>query len=829
MNKNIYPLAYTLQPNLHRQLYYLGFPPTWKSELLSIARANNPRFKDEYGLPTNSLKKMVDAWVEGIISLAPLKLSSHDERWLASCHPFSDKDIDLLCGIIQTWVTATYVSHPRASISVKQSARAFCSKISPGAMAALRGQDEVCLTREDGTVSDEAFGALPLLAVDRLLGQTVDVGGHKLRLCHCGKNQLMSEPITDPRSQHRFSYVFDLSVQTTPPRRHALLLCQMSIRRWIFDRTGDPEKRETQCMFLKDAINVHIRVSDKKYCQVPIAYDWAKRAIGWRDQDRKCYELWGYTPLQDAGHVLNFPGNLGDAYLLPYKNGMNYYVCSKIGPGVPMIDKVTLYQQLGHHLSDLIGVSPVATRMPRKKRTLPILANPGEYGSCEQFRQWVRQWTDTDKLVFELYGLWNDPIHRVLLDAVEQKVKDDFGDNKLTSCMEITVLHCEIGDMANALSDDEKSTHLQHSAKIKDSLVAATEMTGCIFVLPGADSFFKMGDPKQAIRNGFARTGRVVQFITPDESDAVPHKVKSAVHDLYRQLGLPTLLNSDKSIQYCPPCIGMHVCTQVHGIAGKGRFLPVYVTVDIAARKVRVQCDAFSRREVSYREACLEMAELFWKNDLERRCVDTSRSPVKQKLIELKNMYPTPDRGVLFTVVSDGDSRALWSGISDKELSAYAMTEDYQPEMINAGMQKAPFPVSLRDTGVRIIRIRYNQEVPDYYTERSQTTGKDVTKYASASGVFEYEKVFWSIGPKPPDRPYTDSLSHSKIDHPEELHAEKDMIELYPVLLQGGDDPCDAIYYVNELRRAPIQYNKTATLPLPLHLAKALTEYLFDI
>ena len=829
MNKNIYPLAYTLQPDLHQQLYYLGFPPAWKSELLSIAKANNPRFKDEYGLPTNSLKKMVDAWVEGIISLAPLKLGSHDERWLTSCHPFSDNDIDILCGIIQTWVTATYISPTRASNFVKQRAQAFCGKISPGTMASLRCQDEVCLTREDGTVSDEAFGALPLLAVDRLLGQTVDIGGHMLRLCYCGKNQLMSEPVTDPRSQHRFSYVFDFSVQTTPPRRHALLLCQMSIRRWIFDRTCSSEKREAQRMFLQDSINVHIKVSDTKYCQVPIAYDQAKRVIGWKDQDQKCYELWGYTPLQDAGHVLNFPGDFGDAYLLPYKNGMNYYVRSKIGSGVPMVDKVTLYQQLGCCLADVAGVPAAAVRMSLKNRTLPILKSPMKYESREQFRQWVRQWAETDTLIFELYGLWNDPTHRGLLEAVEQKIQNDFGDNDSTSCMEIKICHCEAGDMANALENDEKGSHIQRSTEIKCRLPAATEMTGCIFILPGADNFFKMGDPKQAIRNGFARTGRVIQFITPDEGDAVPHKVNSAVYDLYRQLGIPTLLNIDKSIPYCPPCIGMHVCTQVHGIAGKGRFLPIYVTVDIGKRLMRVQCDAFSRREVSYRDACLEMSELFWRDDLERRCVDASRSPAKQKLMALKNMYPTPDGGVLFVVASDGDSRALWSGISDKELSTYAMAEDYRPEEINAGMQKVPFPVSLRDTGVRIIRIRYNQEVPDYFTERSQTTEKDAAKYASASGIFKYEKVFWSIGPKPFNRPYTDSLSHSKIDHPQEPHAEKDMIELYPVLLQEDDDPLDPVCFINELRHAPIQYNNTTTLPLPLHLAKALTEYLFDI
>ena len=57
MNHKIYPLAYKLSPKQTCTLYYLGFPASWKAALLNIARKTNPKFKDEYGLPTNALKK----------------------------------------------------------------------------------------------------------------------------------------------------------------------------------------------------------------------------------------------------------------------------------------------------------------------------------------------------------------------------------------------------------------------------------------------------------------------------------------------------------------------------------------------------------------------------------------------------------------------------------------------------------------------------------------------------------------------------------------------------------------------------------------------------
>ena len=73
MTNAIYPLAYKPAPGQRQTLYYLGFPAAWKTVLLEIAQKNNPRFGDEYRLPTNALKKLVDSWVEGIIALNPLK------------------------------------------------------------------------------------------------------------------------------------------------------------------------------------------------------------------------------------------------------------------------------------------------------------------------------------------------------------------------------------------------------------------------------------------------------------------------------------------------------------------------------------------------------------------------------------------------------------------------------------------------------------------------------------------------------------------------------------------------------------------------------------
>lgn len=820
MNDKIYPLAYTLSPGQTCTLYYLGFPEIWKARLLDIAYKNNPRFKDEYGLPTNALKKLIESWMEGVISLAPLKKGSHDEHWLTSCRVYSEKDIQTLCNIIKVWVKATYVTPPRVSLPVKKLAEDFYDVIKVEDLAVLQSDAQVCLTLENGTVCEEAYQAVPLLAVNHLLGKEVILSGQTLHFCYAAKNQLISRPIVDPGSRHQYSFVFDLSVQTTPPKRKALLLCQMSIRRWIPGTQGTP--------LLQENINAHIKIGPSKYCQVPIAYNHTTRKIDWKEQDKECYNIWGYESLPPAQNVLADPAIYADKIILPYKNGMSRVRESKIGTGVSVVDKASLSKSIADLLENMVWEQPEAKRIWLRGQKFHCLNSPQEYQTSEEFRNWVSGCVKTDHIIFEIYGLWEDSGQRELLQQIRAKIEQDFGPDSTASCLSVQYVCKEVGSLADGMPNNFKDTKIRRCDEIVEALGKADAVTACIFALPGRGCY-TTGDPKQVLRNAFARTGRVVQFITP-EGDITPNKVVNAVYDLYRQLGVVTLPDFGRKAPPLKdtPCIGMHLCTQVQGIANKARFLPVYVTVDVVAGTTQVHCDAFSHQTVSYREACLEMAQLFWKNDLEQRCVQASRAPAKQKLIELKNRYRKKEETVLLLIQSDGNTRALWSGISDKEIGNYTVTEPYCPTQINVGMPQSPFLMSLVDSGVRIIRIRSNQEVPDYFTDFSKQSTETHVQHSSVSGIFQYDDVYWGIHARPNDPQYTNSFKASKIDHPRQRFAEKDMIELYPLQLQPGDDAKSWVFYTNALRHIPIQYNQSTALPLPLHLAKCLEEYLFD-
>lgn len=819
--KPIFPMAYRIKPGKEETIYYLGFPSAWKQELISIARADNPRFKIEFGLPTHALQKLIDSWMEGIVSMSPLKENTDDSRWLASTIPFSEQRLHILFEILKVWINGTYVSKPKVTLSVKLKATELCRSIKEIEFANLRTEQRVCLSKEDGCVSDEAYQAIPLIVVNKLVGRNIDIGNNTLHLLYAAKNELVSNVITDAITGESYSFVFHFSVQTTPPHRHALLLCNISIRRWILER-----KIKEKEPFLKNAVLAHIKINDDKYCQIPIQFSYQAGGLDWKVQDKECYDLYGYSPLPSISELWPMVEDKNYDYLLPYTNGMDGFKQSQIGTGVPVRDKAEVYEHLLDIMSDYLDKPEPPIRISKQLK-IHTYKSPQEYTSRETFKQWVASCTESNHVRFELYGMLENPMHAMLLEEVRHKILEDFGTENTGTCLTVEIVKKEIGDIAEAIgSTNEKPMRCD---EIKDKLGETNDVVASICIIPGAEHYKANSDPKLIIRNAFARSGRVVQFmVAAENSDANNRqRVLHAVHDLYRQLGIVTLVDPEKLKSYKfknVACVGMYVCTQIQGIRNKARFLPIFVSFDLCTGVTRVQCDAFESNNVNYRQACLEMAKLFWNEDLETICKNAQFSPAKQKLIALKNRYDDTTSGAMVFVHSDGNTRPLWSGISDKAISSYNMLGEYMPEEIDAGANKTPYMISLKDTGIRIIRVRDNSEIPDYYTSQ-----KEDDNYSSATGVFKYGKVYWSISQKPNDPRYNHSLLESRFDYPCADYAEKDMIELYPIQLQREDDPDTWAKFVSNLCTLSIQYEQSTILPLPLHLAKNLTEYLLEI
>jgi len=185
--------------------------------------------------------------------------------------------------------------------------------------------------------------------------------------------------------------------------------------------------------------------------------------------------------------------------------------------------------------------------------------------------------------------------------------------------------------------------------------------------------------------------------------------------------------------------------------------------------------------------------------------------------MELHHLQKDP---FLVLINNNKISRDVWKFITDKNLTNNARAHSFD-EMWFDYKKNDGFKLN-KNNFLRFIRVRGNTEVPDYvYHIDCENDLKNV------SGVFSFnDKVFWSIASRPYDRAYINAYNNiSKVANPGRDYKLTDMIEICPIHLNPDDDLYEWIYLVHSLRKTAHQYKYTLRMPLPLHLAKKLEEY----
>lgn len=803
----IYPMSMTPRTNITVDLYFVGFPAEWKRQIYDIYIIKNAKHKEEYNLNTSKLNKNIEAWLDRIADVSAISKNSDDTHWLVAAEM---PDLDKLCEIIKFWIAAEYIADERISALTAATAQKVIDSITPDKLEELSFVETVRLFDENGRAAHSySFKAFPLLAASNIIGKTLDVFGTELVFCRAG-NELVSFPIQTEKGA--YSYVIKLSVQTTPPERRCMLNVKSTIRRYISKIWRNMNGSDNN-------IRALVRAGDYTFRSIPIMYSRKENSAVWDNSDKVCYDLYNLKPLPDAVDVLQEPTKLwGEEsepqIFLPYAIQCNLAEKPHIGSGVSVKDKAVLFEQISKLLRDF--AEPIASPERIKSLVMKTVETP------DIRRQRLVDITEMRELTFEMYANSGSDI---VVSNLKTSIAEFFGVGEdLDTIMKISVLEKPLGSLGDAMEDSKCENIMQRIAEV-ECAVTKSSNTVAFVLLPDKDKFEK-GDPKNALRAGFADTGRLTQFITPEEDNA-EHKARSAFKDMLRQLGYTErfddkLLAKYEQLSY--DIIGVHTFTQLEHISGKtksdrARFLPIYVIYNPASGKVSVMCDLFSERILPYHKALLKLSELSRNSDFVDRCNKTAYGSIKQNLLGFNNLYR--DKGALLFVQASGNTRPLWNGISDSSIGEYEFSEDYIPSEIDIGKKGSEYPIGI-NKGLRIIRIRLGDEVPDYYTEkRSDGT------HSAASGIYRFDKVFWALEPKPLNFEYTGSYYYSRSVDPKRNFDEHSFTEFYPLQLHNGDDPLVWIAFTDMLREAMPEYEKPKVkLPAPLHFAKKMEEYL---
>ena len=823
----IYPVAFVPNPNTECRLYYVGFPKNWKDRLVKAEKLSNPKWSGVYALPTYALGKSLASWMDGIVELTPLRMDSNDEMWAISCE--QEIDTEQLLDHIKIWIQTQYRSnrkYQRAETEIQE----LLQEMSAVELKNLAGSKTARLFDEDGIPTENySYKAFSLMVTNALTGKEIQIDGHPVKLNYAGKDHLISD--IQGEAERSYSYGITFSLQTVPPERKSLLLCDCCIHRWI------PGRWSEKPPYLKgENVLAHIWMKNDRIYKIPIFQKYnTEEAYFWKEPEKAYYNLYQFRSLPAAKDVIASMDDwlFGEQPITClYKNGMDGCGFKKnvIGTGVSVSEKKDIYDGVYSYIMDMVqkvqGVSRIRrTRNAAQKLKLDTINFNRELTEEQRLflARRMKACTESDHITFEVYAAEN---HVNCAEKIMEKLEQVF---QTGAEMAFSIKLCGLGSMGDALESSDPAAVLKRIHEIEQKLAPAAELTACIVVLPGKDDFTE-GDPKKAIRCGMALRNRLTQFIMPWKEDAedcvADNKITSAIEDLCRQLGyirgLEEAVEENEQLLVHTPVIGTHIMTQVRTLYGKARFLPLYVEMDYVSGKVFVECDAFEQTRVPYREAAFEMARLSLDRNFEKKCENAARGTWKQKMIMWKNLYR--DRNLLVLIEANGNTRSVCNGITDGQIQKYTYLAPYRPEELDVGAKDSRYLLNLNDSGVRLIRIRRNGEVPDYYTALSKKEG-----YSAASGVFRYGKDYWAIATRPNDKSYCLSYKRTTYDMPQQKFSERDMIEIYPIQLQKEDNPDEWVIYTNSLRTGAIQYDEATSLPIPLHMAAKLQEYLLEV
>ena len=876
-DSKIYPMLIPLQDQ-SAELYRVAFPGELKEKMLRLESESNAQFKRYLGhrLPFDSLKKILSRYL-GIIHMSPVSESSDDKNWLISLAPV---DSALLGRAFRIWVESFYiveqelVSQRIKGGTWKQFAQEVMDSIGENTFACPNVPEEVVLVKDGIPVKDSCcFDALPLIVVNQLKGKTLFLDNRELPLWASGVNELMTQPDLLPDDDEGIyfsSLVLHFSVQTIPSVKNAFLNVEVSKRRWLSSELKDK-------LFLFTDKCAYLPIREHQFLEIWGGY--RDKSATWYTRDTRWYEnLFPGKTLPDMETVMRDPQSyvLGTSQpiYIPFDNQTkgiehtqgtgNYMLVRKRVMqqvrellGVPTeelsahnvcggskSDPYRYFKQENFSLADNQEFSDALECALRgRKLTVEVWASRADARSmnaakavCETFENHLK----TSDILAELrdLGLWCTP-----LEVSNEKKDRNLGFFKRVREIE-TKLSASDHPIISVIV-------LQDKEFFKEKARTTKKETGLLY-MPDVD-------PKDALRIGFAKTGRLTQFITPKQfendskeleykiatypkrleqyekrmeewvangrngrkpqkpSDSfVNNVVKHTVLDAYRQLGVVADLHNFKDLKN-GNVVGITMMNFTKSIYGRQtQPFPIVTVLDGSNRCVSVYCDLISDDLMPYDEFLLAFARFF----SQQAAKPGAEAYSSHKLHSFLTRFFEKHRA-LVVLENNALTRRCIKNVSNTSVDvSKQMGESFTLELVN---RNEVLPLMIPASQLRgLIRIRTstNHEVPDYYSEES---GKG---FAASAGVFDFWGTFYSLDSRAAHEHETMKLDETLTETKQTL-SHRRLVELYPIFV-GSEDMQACLKDVHSLRTASIQFEQLRTqLPLPLNLVERdmLMEY----
>ncbi|MGL4361894.1 MAG: pPIWI_RE module domain-containing protein [Cellulosilyticaceae bacterium] len=860
----LYPVTIKIDQTISEKIYFLSLPSTLKLELIKLEQLSNIKFNPQFhSLPTNSLKKMFITHLKGITDIKKVTKTSDDTKWLTSFTPI---DINKVIRILDVWIEVFYIDESELekkrhnSYETKELAKQLCSQLCTSLFNIT--EENVRLFNNGQSVDSMAYTILPLKIVDSLAGKKINFMNQEVEVLYSANNELVTNPIafTDKKGVDYHSYVMQFSIQTIPPLNEAYLNIKFSIRRWI--SRNDEEK----IPYLPTIKATYVKVGPYKLQRLDARYSSNFKEVTWKNADYKSFvSCYGEDLLPSFNSVIinpqNYISNDQMAIYIPFEYGITG-IKHNTDAGLPFNDIKCLFKLIKEQLTFISdNKTSKAVKVVGSNKPTPFFDEKFLLKNAPAFHCAVGGALNEENVSIEI---WYSSGEEQVRDALLQKLQNHFDGTGYS------IASYNLEDLGSPLIVDNDKVKInlkgfeKRVAEIQNKISVTKGPTLCFIVLENKDAFCTnkgkedLYDPKNALRIGFAKCGRLTQFITPKNYYEIDGKnnqkilsykkalsefeegerekkpkalgknyyvntvIQHTILDGYRQLGIVCNLSKNKSIME-QKVTGIYICNYKNTIYGKTiQPFPIFITCDFVKGYISGYCDLIENVDIPYWKLSLGLVNQLYTSPDKTRNLKSSNTVISRRLLRIMSLQGPH----LVVVVADGTSRRLIKGISNTEIEkAFDPNRGQISNFLVNEELNGQIQLDNNVKNLSLVRLRVNDEVPEYYPTTSDT---NISKYKSMAGIFKYNDVYYSLDDKSSKEKDTLDKEHSKIDK-EQYYSHRNLVEMYPLFMSDRSEVNEIkiIKCIHDLRIASIQHTSgKTTLPLPLHLAKKLEEYI---
>lgn len=482
-----------------------------------------------------------------------------------------------------------------------------------------------------------------------------------------------------------------------------------------------------------------------------------------------------------------------------------------IGAGVSKGEQNGLYDLIRMEFKELVQVQPLASvqdsfsrKRSRNEPKLPLLHSPSY---CSRFD-------------LEIWGpsvLFN--VIQQVLRTIGEPEPDSVYLLHTDRMVRLHLIHRSDDSFTDSLDENNHERAFDERAQEIVHVLGTSKQAILSLIEIREKEFWKdkpEKDPKDAIREGFRRSGRITQFLNPIKTPKRNHfgkevegsaekeyayRVERAIMDLLSDSGMLNMAVWEK-LSHTRTLYGFDIL-KVTNLDARRRKIHSFYPLMTKLREGDIYAKAMgSTGWLPLREAILRSKDLV---GIQYR-KDAAPQAVRQWLQEeLMQEIMDGERPILFI---EADLRNNWfNGV----LTNPHITVKRNPELASWIPD---------DSRLNIVRVNTTDDVPSYrfYPEEVHES--------FYRGVFYDEGgIYYSIGDKPLAMRNVSRL-RNKYDDPRVTFAQPRAVELIPMGYSDIQDRHNAVWIAHLLRELAVSFDLTTVLPYPLKIMKSIHKYL---